>query len=49
MVFEAFEKHRIQFHFVANAVDFSFLIVQFHRALAKMEKKAEKQVDHCRI
>uniref|UniRef100_A0A914HNZ3 SprT-like domain-containing protein n=1 Tax=Globodera rostochiensis TaxID=31243 RepID=A0A914HNZ3_GLORO len=44
LIFEAFEKHRIQFRFVSDAFDFSFLIAQYHRALAKMEKKAEKQI-----
>ncbi|KAL3077118.1 hypothetical protein niasHS_013107 [Heterodera schachtii] len=43
LVFEAFEKHRIQFRFVSDALDFSFLVAQFHRALAKLEKKVEKQ------
>uniref|UniRef100_A0A183CPY2 Crossover junction endonuclease MUS81 n=1 Tax=Globodera pallida TaxID=36090 RepID=A0A183CPY2_GLOPA len=44
LIFEAFEKHRIQFRFVSDAFDFSFLIAQYHRALAKVEKKAEKQI-----
>ncbi|KAI1716660.1 Essential Meiotic Endonuclease [Ditylenchus destructor] len=43
-LFEAYEKFRVQFHIlkVSNACNCSFLIVQMHRALAKMEKKAEQ-------
>ncbi|KAI1714428.1 Essential Meiotic Endonuclease [Ditylenchus destructor] len=41
-LFEAYEKFRVQFRFMSNACNCSFLIVQMHRALAKMEKKAEQ-------
>uniref|UniRef100_A0A915CT77 Uncharacterized protein n=1 Tax=Ditylenchus dipsaci TaxID=166011 RepID=A0A915CT77_9BILA len=40
-LFEAFERFRVQFRFMSNALNCSFLIVQIHRALAKMEKKLD--------
>lgn len=44
-LFEAFEKFRVQFRFMTNALNCSFLIIQMHRALAKIEKKAEQPAD----
>lgn len=41
VLFEAFERYRVQFRFAKNALDFSFLIAQLHRAIAKQEKKME--------
>ena len=32
----------MQFRFVPNAQDLSIMVVQMHRALAKMEKKLEQ-------
>ncbi|KAI6182483.1 hypothetical protein M3Y97_00384900 [Aphelenchoides bicaudatus] len=36
-----FEKYRVQLRFCRTAEDFSFLVAQMHRALAKFEKKME--------
>lgn len=44
VLFDAFEQFRVQFHFVKNSIDFSFLIVQLHRAIAKCEKKSERDL-----
>ncbi|KAF7623547.1 hypothetical protein Mgra_00010156 [Meloidogyne graminicola] len=42
LIFDAYERYRAQIRIVPDALDFSFLIVQMHRALAKEEKKNEK-------
>jgi hypothetical protein len=44
LIFEAYEQFGAQFRFVRDALDFSFIVVQMHRSLAKFEKKAEKMV-----
>lgn len=36
---DAFERYRTQFRFVSTPADFSYLIAQLHRALAKVERK----------
>uniref|UniRef100_A0A914ESU7 Uncharacterized protein n=1 Tax=Acrobeloides nanus TaxID=290746 RepID=A0A914ESU7_9BILA len=41
---EAFERFRVQFRFVDNSIDFSYLIAQMHRAIAKIERKIEAAV-----
>lgn len=41
VLFDAFERFRVQFRFAKNPIDFSFLIAQLHRAIAKSEKKTE--------
>uniref|UniRef100_A0A914M846 ERCC4 domain-containing protein n=1 Tax=Meloidogyne incognita TaxID=6306 RepID=A0A914M846_MELIC len=42
LIFEAYERYRAQIRMVPDVLDFSFLVVQMHRALAKAEKKSDK-------
>ncbi|KAL7070285.1 hypothetical protein ACQ4LE_010218 [Meloidogyne hapla] len=43
LIFEAYERYRAQIRIVPDVLDFSFLVVQMHRALAKAEKKSDKK------
>ena len=42
LIFDVYEQSKAQIRFVPDALDFAFVVVQMHRALAKLEKKTEK-------